>query len=750
MADIENMPEVDGIYLAREFKPALNIVDSTVKVQPVWNVGITGSGVKVAVVEEGKIQFPHPNLVGGIVYNSSASSSGHATQVAGIIASTDSTYKGISYGVPGLLSANFGSGDTSTMESRAVAASEWAINNGANILSNSWGNNTNRVLSGIDKYFDHVVWSNYKTVTTIAGNNADGDNGNVVSPGLAYNVITVGGFEDKGTPDWSDDTMWGMGRPVDGSAWVDPISEHDDREKPEVSGVATHIDRSFLMTSLHPWEPWIVLTPGPGTSYASPAVAAEAALLMQANSWLTTWPEVVKAVIMASAVHNIEGASNLSEYDGAGGIDISNAYYTVNNNRMSGNTLYASNFPYYYSFSASEGQKIRVAIAWDSHPDSNHPPTNDDLKADLDLYILNPSNTPVVTSSSYDNNYEIVEFTAQTTGTYKAKVTAKRFQGAYEYLGIAAAVKTVPYLSGWSNRKEKTITGTSAGEQTNYQMKLKVYKSSGTDTPGTVYLQGNARDDFGDLRFTKPDGVTLLDYWVETYTSGVSATVWVDVDSIPASPGTTSIYVYYGNPSATSTSSGPNTFTFFDHFDSISGTWTCGPATTNYGSGSCTASNSVVTVTGGVNTWWSLFAGGAASLSPPLSVEFYSKDTQNTPAGHLGVIGMTSIQSVVPPGYYVFFLEGIAESAGFQSSNNGPLTGEGTLYDHPSFSVVRIDVYGTKIDYYINGSLVHTKTTDVPTGGMKAFMAAGQPSSSISTDWVFTRRLAVPEPAWGN
>jgi len=28
-------------------------------------------------------------------------------------------------------------------------------------------------------------------------------------PGLAYNVITVGGFEDKGTSDWSDDTMWG-------------------------------------------------------------------------------------------------------------------------------------------------------------------------------------------------------------------------------------------------------------------------------------------------------------------------------------------------------------------------------------------------------------------------------------------------------------------------------------------------------------------------------------------------------------
>jgi len=54
-------------------------------------------------------------------------------------------------------------------------------------------------------------------------------------------------------------------------------------------------------------------------------------------------------------------------------------------------------------------------------------------------------------------------------------------------------LKQIPTFQGWNNRKEKTITGTTAGAQTNYQMKLKVYKGSGTDTPGTVYLGGNAR-----------------------------------------------------------------------------------------------------------------------------------------------------------------------------------------------------------------------------------------------------------------
>ncbi len=422
MGEVENIPEVEGIYLAREFQPMLNMVAQTVKVKPVWNAKINGSGIKVAIVEKGRFITVNPYLTPGPAYKITGASS-HATEVAGIIASKHPSYRGISYGVPALLSANAGS----WLEADMIAASEWAISNGANILSNSWGEDTGLVMIGIDRYFDHVVWSNYKTVATVSGNNVDGY-WRVVSPGLAYNVITAGGFDDKDSSPWSDDTMWVN------SGYVDPISPHNDREKPEVVAVATHGSR--VITSTYVVDPWVHGVVGAGTSYAAPAVAAEAALLMQTRSWLTSWPETVKAVIMASAVHNIEGASRLSEMDGAGGIDISNAYYTANNNRMSGNTLYASNFPYHYTFSASAGQKVRVAIAWDSHPDSNHPPTSDTLESDLDLYILNPSGTQVAMSSSYDNNYEIVEFTAQTTGTYRAKIN-KYGSAAYEYVGFA-------------------------------------------------------------------------------------------------------------------------------------------------------------------------------------------------------------------------------------------------------------------------------------------------------------------------
>ncbi len=178
----------------------------------------------------------------------------------------------------------------------------------------------------------------------------------VISPGLGYSVITVGGFEDNNTATWSDDKMWVN------SSYVDPRSLNGDREKPEVVAVATHNStrRVFITTTSVRSGGIIEPVIGSGTSYAAPAVAAEAALLMQAYNNFKNWPEMVRAVIMASADHNIEGASKLSEKDGAGGIDISKA------NQTGAGALamlaYASDFPKHFTFYATQGQKVRVVI----------------------------------------------------------------------------------------------------------------------------------------------------------------------------------------------------------------------------------------------------------------------------------------------------------------------------------------------------------------------------------------------------
>jgi hypothetical protein len=79
-----------------------------------------------------------------------------------------------------------------------------------------------------------------------------------------------------------------------------------------------------------------------------------------------------------------------------------------------------------------------------------------------------------------------------------------------------------------------------------------------------VRLNNHARPDFGDVRFTKgSDGVTELNYWMEDRVNG-DADFWVSIPNNLNSSGTT-VDLYYGNSSATTTST-PTIFPFFDDF----------------------------------------------------------------------------------------------------------------------------------------------------------------------------------------
>jgi len=123
------------------------------------------------------------------------------------------------------------------------------------------------------------------------------------------------------------------------------------------------------------------------------------------------------------------------------------------------------------------------------------------------------------------------------------------------------------WLSGWSYRKSHEIEGSTAGAGTDYQIRIKVHYGSGTDSGEDVYLNEKCRSDFGDVRFTSSDGETLLDYWIEEKVDSDYAIFWVEVDSIPASPDTKTIYIYYGKSDATTTSDGLATFIRWDDFD---------------------------------------------------------------------------------------------------------------------------------------------------------------------------------------
>ncbi|RLC82428.1 MAG: hypothetical protein DRJ03_19060 [Chloroflexi bacterium] len=127
------------------------------------------------------------------------------------------------------------------------------------------------------------------------------------------------------------------------------------------------------------------------------------------------------------------------------------------------------------------------------------------------------------------------------------------------------------WLDGWDYRKSHVIKQTS-GAGTDYQIRIKVHYGSGTDSGEDVYLNGKCKSDFSDVRFTKDDGVTLLDYWIEEYVDGDYALFWVKLTD-DLSAGDVTIYVYYGNEDATSLSDGESTFPFFDDFSGDLSKW---------------------------------------------------------------------------------------------------------------------------------------------------------------------------------
>lgn len=132
------------------------------------------------------------------------------------------------------------------------------------------------------------------------------------------------------------------------------------------------------------------------------------------------------------------------------------------------------------------------------------------------------------------------------------------------------ALATAWYDENWHYRKSFTVSNAAA----NYQTKVLIGETSGA-TGEDVDLGGFAQTDFDDIRFTGADGVTKLPYWVETITGTTPnqlATVWVKNNATPD----TTLYIYYGNPSVSSESSGYNTFAYFDDFGGVNWSYDTG------------------------------------------------------------------------------------------------------------------------------------------------------------------------------
>jgi hypothetical protein len=389
----------------------------TARTDVVHRRGITGAGVKVLVNDTSGVQVGNPYLP-PIVNGGGSSVASHATAVAGIIASSHVPHTGAAPGLQQIYNYG-GSGDTN-----APLAWAWGMGQGISFGNCSWWNGQKGEIRFLDRYFDYIIRHFAVMLFKSSGNQGGGD-GKVTTPGCGYNMIASGNASDGNNHDWTGDTM------SSSSSWVNPVEGHD---KPEVTACGSTI------TTTTTSSPWIGAA-GSGTSYASPVTCGIAALLAQQEPLLQAKPEAVRALLMAGAFHNIEGAAALSDRDGTGHVDAAASHAALVAGQLYTATLTPASFPggdHTVTMSLVGNDETRICASWFSLADSSY--STDVLQMDLDLTVWFGS-TLVASSASQTNAWEIVQFVPPATGTYTVRLQNQQFLGTSEPFALAWATR---------------------------------------------------------------------------------------------------------------------------------------------------------------------------------------------------------------------------------------------------------------------------------------------------------------------
>jgi len=445
IVSLSRRDDVGTIYLVDGYEyPTMDSAIPTDRVPEVWARGIDGTGINIAILENGNVDHNNDFIdLSPISRPSAIGIRHHTTRVASVAASSHDTYRGVA---PGATIMSVGDDGT---ERDAASGLHWAFVNGAQVVNFSARlGGYDDLMNWSDRCFDYWARRTYQTVVVAAGNSG----GSLGSPGKGWNVITVGATNDMDTPVWSDDEMRAT------SSWVNPVSI--DREKPETVTVGGNVTTLSLANAIGTES---------GTSYAAPQVAGLAALLIARDSSLEFQAETIRAIIMATAIHNIEGPAIIEPgygdlLDGAGAINADfadrlaqhrgSATAVCHSSCWWAHPISNSSFPLHSDlereFYAAEGDLIRIAISWWSNPDGFETDCAEDrLDTDLDLRIKDPDDEHVLGASSvsFESNYEMTQFRAPKTGVYTIHVHKARADEPSNTLGVAFLRIPLPYRS---------------------------------------------------------------------------------------------------------------------------------------------------------------------------------------------------------------------------------------------------------------------------------------------------------------
>jgi hypothetical protein len=450
VAELAGRPEVLSLGLEQEWRTQMSSAGPAVGANWTSGGGDRGNGVRVAIVEYENASTGG-DLSGQVARSYSTTGSIvtgiHPTWVAGAIASHSATWAGVAPGAE-IVTASTGGYSPSVSTDRAIiAAADWAASpsgGDADIVNASLGQDTATGADEGRRYFDSLGWEDGRLVVAASGNFSTFGNWDVVSPGTGYNVLTVGGMDDRGSGGSADDRLW-YSPGSDGAAYRDRTdaswNQHGDYNKPNLSAPAVNVRTANG-------------TYGSGTSIASPIVAGLAAQLMARRGTLAAWPEAVRAILMAGSLRRtpMPGGGTNADHEGVGTASALWSNRILDDGPIGGWEVGAMSHgqTVVQEVPVVRDQRVRVALAWSSHTSgTSNLDKSDRLMADLDLVVRQP-NGQVHGSYSWDNSYEAVTFTATSTGTLRIEVRHDRFDAAQEPYAIAWAL-TGPFTDSYTS-----------------------------------------------------------------------------------------------------------------------------------------------------------------------------------------------------------------------------------------------------------------------------------------------------------
>ncbi|WP_238154836.1 S8 family peptidase [Kribbella soli] len=304
--------QVTTIWLDGRTHATLDQSTKQIGAPTAWKQGYDGNGVKVAVLDTG-YDAGHPDLAKQVVASESfvpdqavQDLHGHGTHTASIVAglgtASDGKRKGVAPGselLIGKVLDNSGGG----YDSEAIAGMEWAVQQGAKVVSMSLGGWPSDGTDPMSEAVDRLSKSSGALFVIAAGNS--GAEETVGSPGAASEALTVGAVDrDNSLANFSSRGP----RVGDGAL------------KPEVTAPGVEIAAARAAGTEQGHILGQYYTAMSGTSMATPHVAGAAAILAQRHpDW--TGPQL-KAALASTAVPS---AGARTDQQGLGRIDIPNA-----------------------------------------------------------------------------------------------------------------------------------------------------------------------------------------------------------------------------------------------------------------------------------------------------------------------------------------------------------------------------------------------------------------------------------------